>query len=144
MFFLTHEEPTIAIGSVLQLQESPDDMPPGQTPHTVIVYAHGDLVDAVQPGDRVAVTGIYRAVPLKANPRARNLKAVYKTHIDVVHFRKTDNRRLRGGDTAEGSTEKEPVAVQFDEDRLAILRCATILFQSEKFSYCYPQTVFLD
>ena len=25
-------------------------MPPGQTPHTVIVYAHGDLVDAVQPG----------------------------------------------------------------------------------------------
>ena len=126
------------------MQESPDDMPPGQTPHTVIVYAHGDLVDAVQPGDRVAVTGIYRAVPLKANPRARNLKAVYKTHIDVVHFRKTDNRRLRGGDTAEGSTEKEPVAVQFDEDRLAILRCDTIFFQSEKFSYCYPQTVFLD
>ena len=117
------------------MQESPDDMPPGQTPHTVIVYAHGDLVDAVQPGDRVAVTGIYRAVPLKANPRARNLKAVYKTHIDVVHFRKTDNRRLRGGDTAEGSTEKEPVAVQFDEDRLAILRCATVLIQSEKCTF---------
>jgi DNA replication licensing factor MCM4 len=27
-------------------------MPPGQTPHTVIVYAHHDLVDSVQPGDR--------------------------------------------------------------------------------------------
>lgn len=29
-----------------------DDMPPGQTPHTVILYAHNDLVDSVQPGDR--------------------------------------------------------------------------------------------
>lgn len=29
-----------------------DDMPPGQTPHTIMLYAHNDLVDAVQPGDR--------------------------------------------------------------------------------------------
>ena len=27
-------------------------MPAGQTPHTVTLYAHHDLVDAVQPGDR--------------------------------------------------------------------------------------------
>ena len=27
-------------------------MPPGQTPHTVVLYAHHDLVDSVQPGDR--------------------------------------------------------------------------------------------
>ena len=42
---------------MVKLQESPDDMPPGQTPHTVILYAHDDMVDAVQPGDRVAVSG---------------------------------------------------------------------------------------
>lgn len=29
-----------------------EDMPPGQTPHTVVLYAHHDLVDKVQPGDR--------------------------------------------------------------------------------------------
>lgn len=29
---------------MVKLQESPDDMPPGQTPHTIVVYAHGDLV----------------------------------------------------------------------------------------------------
>lgn len=34
-----------------------DDMPAGQTPHTVVLFAHNDLVDAVQPGDRVTVTG---------------------------------------------------------------------------------------
>ena len=69
-------------------------MPAGQTPHTVILYAHNDLVDKVQPGDRVTVTGIYRATPLRVNPRMRNVKAVYKTHIDVVHYRKLDVRRL--------------------------------------------------
>lgn len=69
-------------------------MPPGQTPHTVVVYAHNDLVDAVNPGDRVTVTGVYRAASIQVNPRMRNVKSVYKTHIDVVHFRKVDNKRL--------------------------------------------------
>ena len=57
-------------------------MPAGQTPHTVVLYGHNDLVDYVSPGDRVAVTGIYRATPLRVNPRQRNVKAVYKTYID--------------------------------------------------------------
>ena len=71
-----------------------DDMPAGQTPHTVILYAHNDLVDSVQPGDRVTVTGIYRATPLRVNPRQRNVKAVYKTYIDVIQFCKSDSSRL--------------------------------------------------
>jgi DNA replication licensing factor MCM4 len=99
-------------------------MPPGQTPHTVIIYAHGDLVDAVQPGDRVAVTGIYRAVPIQANPRAKNLKAVYKTHIDVVHFRKTDAKRLHGSSSAttlSNDAGKEGVA-SLDPERLALIQ----------------------
>ena len=72
-----------------------DDMPAGQTPHTVIVYAHNDLVDKVQPGDRVTVTGIYRALSMRVNPLVSNVKSVYRTHIDVVHYRKVDVHRLR-------------------------------------------------
>merc|ERR1712029_1193284 len=75
--------------------------------------AHDDLVDAVQPGDRVYGSGIYRAVPMKANPKARNIKRVYKTHIDVVHFRKTNAERLSG--TNDG---KEIV---FEEERKKLL-----------------------
>merc|ERR1712241_601898 len=70
---------------------------------------HGELVDSVQPGDRVAVTGIYRAVPHRSNPKMRNLHSVYKTHIDVVHFRKTDADRLHGG---EGSQQFEEGTVE--------------------------------
>ena len=41
----------------VKIQESPEDMPAGQTPHTTVVYAHNDLVDKVQPGDRINITG---------------------------------------------------------------------------------------
>lgn len=134
-------------------------MPPGQTPHTIMLFSHNDLVDAVQPGDRycdavsrsfskdvaprfihsrlqilgmvfvtkfttehssvsslqclglspscvatffslfrVTVSGIYRATPMRVNPRQRNVKAVYKTYIDVIHFKKTDKKRLYSKD----------------------------------------------
>lgn len=47
----------IFLSQQIKIQESPEDMPAGQTPHTTIIYAHNDLVDKVQPGDRVNITG---------------------------------------------------------------------------------------
>ncbi|XP_015516806.2 DNA replication licensing factor MCM4 [Neodiprion lecontei] len=93
-FRLIHNRSHFSDKQMVKLQESPDDMPAGQTPHTIVVFAHNDLVDAVQPGDRVAVTGIYRAIPLQVSFKQSNVRAVYKTHIDVVHFRKQDSKRL--------------------------------------------------
>lgn len=121
-------------------------MPAGQTPHTTIVYAHNDLVDKVQPGDRVNITGeaqtcsepfskspqrwrtkqsralpqrppagIYRAVPMRVNPIQSNVKSVYKTHIDAIHFRKTDEKRLHGLD-------EEAEQKLFTEDRVQLLK----------------------
>lgn len=100
-FSLIHNRSQFTDKQMVKLQESPDDMPPGQTPHTVILYAHNDLVDSVQPGDRVTVTGIYRASAVRMNPKQRNVKSVYRTHVDVVHFRKLDTKRLYE-DTEEG------------------------------------------
>ncbi|KAF6205854.1 hypothetical protein GE061_020028 [Apolygus lucorum] len=93
-FNLVHNRSTFTDKQMVKLQESPDDMPAGHTPHTVNLFVHNDLVDAVQPGQRVSVTGIYRAIPIQVNPRMRNLRAVYRTHIDVVHFTKSDSKRL--------------------------------------------------
>ncbi|RWS29004.1 DNA replication licensing factor mcm4-like protein, partial [Leptotrombidium deliense] len=78
----------------IKLQESPDEMPAGQTPYTILLFACADLVDAVQPGDRVTVTGIYRATPIRVNPRKQTVKSVFRTHVDAVHYRKIDNKRL--------------------------------------------------
>lgn len=49
---LVHNRSSFTDKQLVKLQESPDDMPPGQTPNTVMLYAHYDLVDSVQPGDR--------------------------------------------------------------------------------------------
>jgi len=107
---LVHNRCQFSDKQMVKLQESPDDMPAGQTPHTVILFAHNDLVDSVQPGDRVTVTGIYRAVPMRINPRQSNVNSVYKTHIDVIHFRKTDKKRLHERDTdSQASFTKERI-----------------------------------
>lgn len=47
---------------LVRLQENPDEIPEGETPHAVSLFAFDDLVDAVRPGDRVDVTGIFRCV----------------------------------------------------------------------------------
>ncbi|XP_067652856.1 DNA replication licensing factor mcm4-A-like [Haliotis asinina] len=115
-FTLVHNRSQFSDKQMIKLQESPEDMPPGQTPHTIIMYAHNDLVDRVQPGDRVTVTGIYRATPLRVNPKMRNVKSVYKTHIDVVHFRKVDQKRLREVDDDEGNEAR------FPEERIELIK----------------------
>ncbi|NXS10462.1 MCM4B factor, partial [Neodrepanis coruscans] len=59
--------------------------------------------------------GIYRAVPIRINPRVSSVKSVYKTHIDVIHYRKTDSKRLHGVDE---ETEQKI----FTEERVKILK----------------------
>lgn len=91
---LVHNRSKFTDKQQIKLQESPDDMPAGQTPYTVLLYACANLVDQVQPGERVTVTGIYRSTQIRVNPKIRNIKSVLRTHIDVVHYRKTEGKRL--------------------------------------------------
>lgn len=98
-------------------------MPAGQTPHSVSLHAYGDLVDAIQPGDRVIVTGVYRAQPLRANPRMRNVKAVYRTHVDVLHFQKQDGKRQQLYETADDDETQVKTVMLF---QLLFGRCNKI------------------
>ncbi|XP_014245427.1 DNA replication licensing factor MCM4 [Cimex lectularius] len=93
-FSLIHNRCSFTDKQIVRLQESPDDMPAGHTPHTVTLHVHNSLVDFVQAGQRVSVTGIFRSVQIRENPRMRTTKALYKTHIDVLHFHKVDSKRL--------------------------------------------------
>lgn len=40
---------------IVRLQETPDEIPEGGTPHTVSLLMHDKLVDIGKPGDRVEV-----------------------------------------------------------------------------------------
>jgi DNA replication licensing factor MCM4 len=91
---LVHNRCAFADRQVIRLQETPDAVPDGQTPHTVSISAYDELVDVAKPGDRVRVTGVFRAVPVRVNPRARAVRSLFKTFIDVVHVALAEPGRL--------------------------------------------------
>ncbi|KAL0479063.1 DNA replication licensing factor MCM4 [Acrasis kona] len=89
---LIHQRCTFTDKQLVKLQETPESIPEGETPHTVNLCVFEELVDSVKPGDRVEVTGIYKAVPIKVDGKKRTIKTVYKNFIDVLHFSKTGIR----------------------------------------------------
>lgn len=60
-FELKQEASTFADYQILQLQELPNELPPGKLPKTLGVFVHGDLVDSARMGDTVEINGIVRA-----------------------------------------------------------------------------------
>ena len=97
---------------LIKLQESPEDMPAGQTPSTVALVSCADLVEKVNPGDKIYVTGIYRIHPLRVNPRMRKQKSTYRSTVDCIHFRKVKVGRLHD----------ESSALRFNPDRVDALK----------------------
>ncbi|CAE7192736.1 unnamed protein product [Rhizoctonia solani] len=91
---LIHNRSIFADKQVVRLQETPDVVPAGQTPHTVSLWSYDELVDVGKPGDRVIATGIFRAVPVRANPRQRAVKALFRTYLDVLHIQRGAPNRL--------------------------------------------------
>jgi DNA replication licensing factor MCM4 len=84
---LTHNRCIFADKQLVRLQETPDQVPAGQTPASAVTFCFDDLVDKCQPGDKVEITGILRAQPVRVNPKVTKLKSIYKTYVDVIHFR---------------------------------------------------------
>ncbi|KAG8850509.1 hypothetical protein FRC20_001998 [Serendipita sp. 405] len=91
---LVHNRSEFADRQIIRLQETPDAVPDGQTPHTVSLCVYDELVDVAKPGDRLTVTGIFRSVPVRVNPRQRTIRSLFKTYIDVVHIKRGDGKRV--------------------------------------------------
>ncbi|WPK24118.1 hypothetical protein PUMCH_001376 [Australozyma saopauloensis] len=91
---IIHNRSSFADKQVIKLQETPDLVPDGQTPHSVNLCVYDELVDTCRAGDRIEVCGIFRSLPVRVNTRQRALKNLYKTYLDVVHIKKIDVKRL--------------------------------------------------
>jgi len=102
---LIHNRCLFTDKQVVKMQEAPEAIPPGETPATVTICAYDDLVDHAKPGDRVVVTGVYRATPMRVSPRLRTVKSVFRTYLDVIHFKKHSSSRFGAEDAraAKGS-----------------------------------------
>lgn len=116
---LIHNRSEFTDKQVVRLQETPDAVPDGQTPHTVSLCVYDELVDLVKPGDRVVITGIFRSIPVRVNPRQRSIKSLFKTYLDVVHVKRTNTARMGYDPSTRGGEGRPPgvgVGGEDDED----------------------------
>ncbi|EJU01310.1 MCM-domain-containing protein [Dacryopinax primogenitus] len=107
---LIHNRSEFADRQIIRLQETPDKVPDGQTPHTVSLCVYDELVDLSKPGDRLTVTGIFRSIPVRVNPRQRVIKSLFKTYLDIVHVKRANAQRL-GYDQSTRSEGRIPGAI---------------------------------
>jgi len=101
-FQIVHNDCAFSDRQILKLQEKPELVPEGETPQSVTVCCFDDLVDSVRPGDRVEITGIYKASAVRPMRGFQTLSSVFRTYIDAIDL------------TAEKKTR-----VEFDDDALA-------------------------
>ncbi|KMQ49279.1 Mini-chromosome maintenance, DNA-dependent ATPase [Trichophyton rubrum] len=114
---LIHNRCRFADKQIIRLQETPDSIPDGQTPHSVSLCVYDELVDMCRAGDRIEVTGIFRSSAVRVNPRQRSTKALFKTYVDVLHVQKIDKKKL-GIDASTVEQElSEKVAREVDQVR---------------------------
>ena len=124
---IVHNRSMFADKQVIKLQETPDNVPDGQTPHSVSVCAYDELVDFCKAGDRIEITGIFKCNSVRVNPRQRTVKNVYKTFIDALHIQKVDKRRMgidvstieqELSEQVSGGTEEVRKVTEEEEERI--------------------------
>ena len=109
-----HNGGLFADKQLIKMQEVPDMVPQGETPQSVSLYVYDDLFDSVKPGDKVEVTGIYRAIPIRISRKKSTVKDVFRTFIDVIHFR----RQVEGRFIADDEKVDENRMVEEEENQL--------------------------
>eukprot|EP01105_Mastigella_eilhardi_P028874 TRINITY_DN9836_c0_g1_i1.p1 TRINITY_DN9836_c0_g1~~TRINITY_DN9836_c0_g1_i1.p1 ORF type:complete len:754 (+),score=168.26 TRINITY_DN9836_c0_g1_i1:144-2264(+) len=71
----------------MKLQESPESIPTGELPRTIVVSAERGLVGRVVPGTRVSITGVYTASnPSRQQRNQAGAANVTMPFLRVTHF----------------------------------------------------------
>jgi DNA replication licensing factor MCM4 len=99
-FQIMHNDCHFSDRQILRLQEKPELVPEGETPQSITVCCYDDLVDSVRPGDRVEVTGIYKASAVRPIAGWRTVSSVYRTYIDAIAITAEKKSRVEIDDDA--------------------------------------------
>ena len=82
----------------VRLQDFPEDMPPGHMPHHIDVRLHGGLINTIQGGDRVEITGMMEIEkPSSKAMRERDIYALFLTAIAIRGEEKSEDAGVSDG-----------------------------------------------
>ena len=135
---IVHNRSGFADKQVIKLQETPDNVPDGQTPHSVSLCAYDELVDICKAGDRVEITGIFKCNQVRINPRQRTVRNIFKTYVDALHIQKVDKKRLDvdistiqdgAGQHVDGTTEEVRKVSEEEEARIKEVGSRTDVYE---------------
>lgn len=84
VFELRHNDGEYSDKQIIKLQELPEGIPDATTPMILTIIAKDDLVDSLIPGDKVTVTGILKAVPVRINPIFKKIKSSFRVYSEML------------------------------------------------------------
>lgn len=119
---LIHNRSEFSDKQLVKLQETPDSIPEGETPHTVTVYVFEDLVDIAKPGDRVEITAVFRADTKRVSRRLKSVRTVYRTYLDALHFKKCHPNRLSAEDSKAAKDSESYTPFEESDVALSVIR----------------------
>ena len=76
---------------ILQLQERPEELPPGEIPEPLTTILKESLIRSASPGDRIKVVGIVKAKPAKPGGLS-DVKVLEANSIEVLNRNNVDVR----------------------------------------------------
>ncbi|MHA1615220.1 MAG: minichromosome maintenance protein MCM [Candidatus Thorarchaeota archaeon] len=94
----------------VRIQESPDELPPGQMPRSIDIIFEGDIVDLSRPGDLVKITGILQTTPDFSRRGGR--LATFNIFIEAIGVEVTEKEH----EQIELSEEDEKQIKELSED----------------------------
>lgn len=77
---------------IIKIQELSENIPDGTTPLSLSLVSRDELVDSLIPGDKVEVTGILKAVPVRVNPNLKKIKSTFRTYLELLNFEYLNNQ----------------------------------------------------
>ncbi|KAJ6250674.1 intein-containing DNA replication licensing factor mcm3 precursor [Anaeramoeba flamelloides] len=111
------------------LQEMPEIAPTGQMPRSVELIVEHDLVDQCKPGDRIEITGVYRAL----TGRARGtISGIFKTVLLGNYLRVIGDKTKNNDLTEEDMTNIQKISKRKDIFQLLTSSVATSIYGHQK------------
>jgi len=100
--YLDDEKSTFIDYQTIRVQDAPEVLRGGQMPRFLDVVLLDDLVDSVQPGDRVVITGVLRRVEERVEKRPVVRRILIANHVqplsrdlDEIELTREDEQRIR-------------------------------------------------
>ncbi|OEH79831.1 DNA replication licensing factor mcm4 [Cyclospora cayetanensis] len=113
------EQCAFASKQLIKITEAPENLKPGETPQSLTVYAYDELVDSCRPGDRVEITGIFKASPMRVNPRMRMQHSVFRTYVNLLHVIRDERDKATRSSAVAAAQQQQHQQQQREEESVS-------------------------